>query len=327
MRFFRPEKLLAGFHVHQPDPNVPELHSGGEQWAAVNFVVEKHIHEGWEFYLQVDGASRWDGPDQTYEVRAGDFFAVGPGVQHQMHERSRDKHHFLYVAFDIEVVLERYAELDECWRGRDLVYVRHGETLLDPFRSLIREVSIDLPHRTAALRLALDALVIEATRLLEREQARDLIATEQSGKHGNGRPGSAIHSPYFTLHPAVARARELLEHQPSRNWKVADLARMCGLSAGHLAHLFTSEVGVSPRHYLLRVRIERAQGLLAHSDVGITQLALELGFSSSQHFAAAFKQFTGQSAKAYRTSTRGAATRGTATRGAATNGEDEFAAK
>jgi AraC-like DNA-binding protein/quercetin dioxygenase-like cupin family protein len=291
MRFSRPDKLLAGFSVIEPDDGVPELQHAGEQWVGARFRVEDHRHATWEFYLQVDGSSWWEGPGRTYEVSTGDFFAVAPGIAHQMTEAANDKHHFLFAAINLPVVLERHPDFAPLWANHDVIYRPHSEALLDPFRAIVREVSRDLPHRAAALRLALDALVLEATRLLELEQnVPDMRLLSDS---------------HLLIHPAVAHARELLEYQPTRDWKVADLARMCGLSAGHLAHLFTTEIGVPPRQYLLRVRIERARGLLAHSDVPITQLALELGFASSQHFAAAFKQITGQSANAYRKAARG----------------------
>ena len=93
------------------------------------------------------------------------------------------------------------------------------------------------------MRLALDALVLEAARLRE-----------------TSAPGG---SPSLTLrHPAVLRAKELLDHQPGRAWRLADLARTTGVSAHHLVECFTREVGVSPHRYLLSVRVRLAQEML-----------------------------------------------------------------
>jgi transcriptional regulator GlxA family with amidase domain len=94
--------------------------------------------------------------------------------------------------------------------------------------------------------------------------------------------------------------RELLEQQFCEPWRLADLGRLAGLSPNHLAQLFGKEVGVSPHQYLLRQRIERAKELLAGTDVPITRIALDLGFSSSQHFARVFHQNVKRSARAYR---------------------------
>jgi AraC-like DNA-binding protein len=279
----QPTGLLAGFHADLPDVNVPELLHVGEQWASRRLFVTNHSHPVWEFYLQISGESRWDSPGRTDTLTPGGFFAAPPLMPHQMHDRPEDKHHFFFAALDLAAVFPRLPALAPPWQRDTIVFLPHSETLLAPFRQLVREVSLALPHRASGMRLALDALVLEASRLLE----------------------ASVTSPPKPLsltvrHPAVRQAKELLDHQPSRVWRLADLARMVGVSAHHLVECFTREVGVSPRQYLLSVRVRHAQEMLAGSDIAITDLALELGFSSSQHFAATFKRLTGETAQGYR---------------------------
>lgn len=279
-RYLRPPDLLAGFHADQPDPAVPELVHIGEQWASRRLFITSHSHDVWEFYLQISGESRWDVPDQTYTLTPGAFFAAPPHVPHRMHDQPDDKHHFFFAALDLAAVRARLPAVADLWPPDAVVFQPRAEALTAPFRQLIREVSLALPHRAAGMRLALDALVLEAARLLESARGE---------------------APSLTLrHPAVSRAKELLDHQPGRAWRLPDLARMAGVSAHHLVECFTREVGVSPRQYLLSVRVRLAQGMLTGSDIAVTDLALELGFSSSQHFAATFKRLTGETAQGYR---------------------------
>jgi len=47
------------------------------------------------------------------------------------------------------------------------------------------------------------------------------------------------------------------------------------------------------------VRIDRAKQYLQQKTIPITTLAMELGFSSSQHFAAVFKRRTGTTPRTY----------------------------
>ena len=176
--------------------------------------------------------------------------------------------------------LNRLSAPQPFWPEDKIVFLTSAETLLVPFRHLIREVSLSLPHRAAGIRLALDALVLEALRL-----------------HGSKM------TPELSLalrHPAVRLAKELLDYQPTRPWRLADLSRLTGVSAHHLVECFTHGVGISPRQYLLSVRIQTAREMLTGSDIAITDLALELGSSSSQHFAATFKRLTGETAVGYR---------------------------
>lgn len=59
--------------------------------------------------------------------------------------------------------------------------------------------------------------------------------------------------------------------------------------------------GTSFSQLLEEVRIERAMTSLTSSDISITQLALELGYSEAAHFSRAFKRCNGVSPRAYRT--------------------------
>jgi AraC-like DNA-binding protein len=282
MRVTQPKNILAGFYVGAADAEVPEIVHAGEFWSGGDHYIDLHRHEVWEFYLQLDGESQWDGPGQTYALQPGSFFAVAPGVYHRMHSRVTRKHHYLFVAFDLTAVLARHPALAPLWQGHEIVVVNDAEALHTPFRQLLREISVVMPQRAAGLRLALDYLVLCASRALLPAEARPFAAT----------------------HPAVMRVKELLDEQPSHNWSSNELARFCGLSAGHLTALFTSQVGVSPRRYLLQRRVALARELLLGSDVPITQLALELGFSSSQHFAGTFARLAGQSPQAFRQHSR-----------------------
>jgi AraC-like DNA-binding protein len=70
---------------------------------------------------------------------------------------------------------------------------------------------------------------------------------------------------------------------------------MNDVSASHLASLFRRELGVTIHRYLLGRRLEEARRLLRSSDVPITTIANDLGFSSGQHLATAFRKQYGRS--------------------------------
>ncbi len=262
---------------------MPELQHAGEQWAPCNFFIPRHQHDIWEFYLQVSGESSWECDGTVYTLRPGGFLAVPPHRNHQMHERPDAKHHFFFAGIDLPTVLGRIPELTEDWQPDCVVYAPKAESLVAVFRQLIREVSLSLPHRARGLRGALDSLVLEASRL---RAIKNDLATN---------PAEPL-----LCHPAVLLAKELLERQPGEGWRLADLARRSGLSPTHLAERFTKDVGVAPHQYLLRIRVKQAKEMLRTSDITITEIAHELGFSSSQHFAAIFKKLTGYTASQYR---------------------------
>jgi len=278
MRYFRPQGLLAGFHADHPHPEVQELVHIGEQWSPMERQIGRHEHRDWELYYQIDGVSLWGSGGRRFELAARDLFVAPPRVVHELINRPTGKHHFFFAAIDVAAVLRRHPVLAKSWRTRECVRVKNAEGVEGPFRQLIREVTLQLDHRAEGLRSAIDYLIIEVTRALTARPAKALLA----------------------LHPAVHRAKELLESHSEEPWRVADLARLVHLSPNHLAQLFTDEVGVSPRQFLLRERVRRAKELLQESDVAITSIALDLGFSSSQHFAKMFKKIAGRTAHSFR---------------------------
>ncbi len=63
---------------------------------------------------------------------------------------------------------------------------------------------------------------------------------------------------------------------------------------------FRASTGSPPYRYVLGRRIERAKDLLADTSLSITDVALACGFSSSAHFATAFRQAQGATPSSYR---------------------------
>ncbi len=277
--YFRPRGLLAGFMATTPAPEISELIHLGEQWAPREFYIPTHTHSVWELYLQISGESRWRAEREVYTLKPGGLLAVGPGIEHSMHERSAAKMHFYFAAIDIELALARIPSLRTAWEGRRIGFSAQAEHALAPFRQLIREVSIAQPHQTLGIRLALDSLTLEASRAL-------------------GVPGDIEN--LVGVHPAVSRAKQLMDHHPEGNWTLAELSAACDLSPNHLVETFSSDVGTSPRQYLLQRRVERAREMLLETDLPVTEIGLELGFSSGQHFTFRFKQTVGITPSGYR---------------------------
>ncbi len=73
---------------------------------------------------------------------------------------------------------------------------------------------------------------------------------------------------------------------------VGKLAMVAGLSLSRFKASFKQETGIPPAEYVLRERISEARRRLSRTGVTVTEVAFDLGFSSSQYFASVFKRFT-----------------------------------
>ena len=86
------------------------------------------------------------------------------------------------------------------------------------------------------------------------------------------------------------RARALVD-----DINLAEVARHCCVSEGHLSRLFHHATGLTFREYLTQVRIERAKSLLIHSGKSVTEIAYESGFQSLSQFHRVFRKAYGAS--------------------------------
>jgi AraC family transcriptional regulator len=103
------------------------------------------------------------------------------------------------------------------------------------------------------------------------------------------------------LDDRVIRAIRLMEKRISDttipNKDLADAGRM---SVNGFARLFREQTGYTPHRYLMRMRIEKASGLLHHSGMSIETIASECGFSDRYYFTRIFSNLSGISPAAYR---------------------------
>ena len=103
---------------------------------------------------------------------------------------------------------------------------------------------------------------------------------------------------------ALARVRDYIEAHLAENIELQALADLTGLSRFHFARMFKQSVGTPPHCYLMRRRLERAQRLLAESNLSINQIALESGFGEQSHFSRRFRLLFGMTPRAFRWSRR-----------------------
>jgi AraC-like DNA-binding protein len=83
----------------------------------------------------------------------------------------------------------------------------------------------------------------------------------------------------------------------------ADARGRCGpdspLSSAYFSRLCKQSTGLSPHHYLLRQRVERAKHILANPQHQIAEVSDALGFPHQSHFATTFRALVGVTPRAY----------------------------
>ena len=88
--------------------------------------------------------------------------------------------------------------------------------------------------------------------------------------------------------------------------RVGELAGLVGLSVGHFCRVFKHTFGVSPCTYVLRRRIELAQGLMLTTYESLSSIALRCGMCDQPHFTRSFHRIVGETPWSWRRARRGA---------------------
>lgn len=103
---------------------------------------------------------------------------------------------------------------------------------------------------------------------------------------------------------AERRCLELIRARLAEDVSLDELAAEARLSPYHFARMFKQSVGVPPRVYLTRLRVERACELLEQTDRPITDIAQEVGYSSNQVLARVFLKHRRMTPSDYRRAVR-----------------------
>jgi AraC-like DNA-binding protein len=98
----------------------------------------------------------------------------------------------------------------------------------------------------------------------------------------------------------MLRARDAMDRTYAQPLDIAALARIAVVSEAHFIRTFRSTFGETPHRYLQRRRVERSMFLLRETDRSITDICLDVGFTSLGTFSRTFRAIVGQSPRQYR---------------------------
>jgi AraC-like DNA-binding protein len=98
----------------------------------------------------------------------------------------------------------------------------------------------------------------------------------------------------------IRRVSTHIEAHLSETVQCEDLAHLARLSLSHFMRAFRDSFGCPPHTYLIRRRMELAQGLMLTTDMALGNIALECGLADQSHLSRLFQKYLGQSPAAWR---------------------------
>lgn len=84
-------------------------------------------------------------------------------------------------------------------------------------------------------------------------------------------------------------------HYMSSSFSIEEVARAVCLSTSYFSTVFKNETGVTFTDYLIRIRMEKARGLLENTSMKMYEISSRVGYENAAYFSASFKKYYGKS--------------------------------
>jgi AraC-like DNA-binding protein len=98
----------------------------------------------------------------------------------------------------------------------------------------------------------------------------------------------------------LLRARDAMDRAYAEPLNVRAVAAVAHVSEAHFIRSFRAVFGETPHRYLQRRRVERSMFLLRETDRSITDVCMDVGFSSLGTFSRMFREIVGETPSRYR---------------------------
>lgn len=263
---------------------IPELLSlGWERYrSAHRDVVFSHNENCYKISYIAKGPVQWWAVGEPLTLPSGSLYITSPFEKHGALNEVMPSCELYWLQVDFSRVPIPESSPDRFWACDETLLSRIKHQLIKGneetrrlFSTLLRECRFPRESSFLLMRATLTALLIHIYRL------------ETS-------------SPSHALSKVVQPILDFIEKHLPASPSLDELASHGGISRSYLHQLFVEHIGESPGAYMMRRRIAMAQERLHSSDLSITTIAYDLGFSSSQHLSSSFKKVTGFTPRAWR---------------------------
>lgn len=230
---------------------------------------------------------------QEYFLKAGDVFFLKSGVHHWGRTFIKEGTSWFFIHFVHDAPADILPEFSpdfgptkniHCARTdyqravtlpKHLSNMRHTE-IEDRFRKIVELFNSDKPYHMAYVNSCLHELLA------------DLYVWEHTARNPDG------------LAIRIEQIYRFLSENVEQPFLSAGLEEHMNLSFKYIGKLFKEQTGMTLHAYHTKLKMERAARLLCTTDMPVSKISDQLGYSSPLYFSNVMKKHTGLSPRAYR---------------------------
>lgn len=244
--------------------------------------LSKHVHgDCVELVFMMKGRQTYQVGQEFYTIYGGEVFLALPDEEHSTGGNPEEKAGFYYLIINVkQLAKEGYLCLAEenshflsSFEKKDR-RVRKGRTW---YGTVCRQIWLLCQQEEefvqTKIRNLLSALLLD-------------VAGEETGLIKNNAK-------------EIDRVLDYIHQNIQRNLDMEEIAEIMNLSVSRFKAVFTEAVGIPPREYIVRKKLQCCEQELAERGKNITEIAYEYGFSSSQYFSTVFKRYYNVSPSVY----------------------------
>ena len=235
---------------------------GGHFWGPA-------VRNQYLLHYVISGKGTYTVGEETYTLHANECFLIRPGERTYYIADREDPWEYMWVAFDGFDVLEIL---------RRTGLVSQYTTKLENGDEFIRYMHEMIDEFNKGSWVKVMSGFYGAMSVLE------------ESAHGGA---------YTREHEYVNKAIGYIKSNYGYPIQISDLARHIGIDRTYLYRIFSASESMSPKQYLMQVRINAAKKMLLAGTYTVSETALSCGFSDSASFCGRFKRCTGMTPKEF----------------------------
>jgi len=273
--------LVAVNDVFKPGPKVLPK-TMGEEYVFTKY----HFHDGIEILRIIKGEATAVINNRTYAVKSGDVLIINPYEAHGLYLNSSD------ATFYRSCVI---------FKPQDIFPSGKGGTLFDGLRALRFNNYVESGGKDGVLARKLDRIVEIAERGGVARSVEEISALTEfySVAIAEGAVTDSDNSTPYRREFVTRITDHVSEILPDKI-TTGDAAEFCKYSIEHFCRLFKECFGETFKDYVTSCRIKLAKDRIDEGKIySVSELALTVGFGSTNHFTAMFTRHLGVTPSEY----------------------------
>lgn len=264
-------------------PSVPHssIHiSGSGRKAKKDAICDTHIHSEFELLKMLDGHTEFYIYGKEYRVEQGDIIFVNSRIPHSTSIHKDSSAFFVQFHTDItpddnEIHMSKYLSRFVNIANEDAVVFKHGTELNSGISHCLDNIREEYINRRLSFDVFIKGYIYNILAILYRNKI-------------------IIHPESFFDTVSVKKIMPVLEYidaNYSSQLTLPELSSIINVNEFYFCRLFKKTVNTPVVQYINFVRVCKAEKLLLSSDMSVSEIAFETGFSSVSYFNRTFKKY------------------------------------